>query len=33
MNLMGQLTKTKKDAHTLAVSAATERQAVLSNIA
>lgn len=33
MNLMEQLTKTKKDAHTLAVSAALERQAVLSNIA
>ena len=33
MNLTEQLTKTKKDAHTLAVSSAPERQAVLSNIA
>lgn len=33
MNLTEQLAKTKKDAHTLAVSSAPERQAVLSNIA
>lgn len=33
MDLMEQLAKTKKDAHTLAVSSAPERQAVLSNIA
>lgn len=33
MNLMEQLTKTKQAAYTLAVSAAPERQAVLSNIA
>lgn len=33
MDLMEQLAKTKKDAHTLAVSSAPDRQAVLSNIA
>ena len=33
MNLTEQLAKTKKDAHSLAVSSAPERQAVLSNIA
>lgn len=33
MDLMEQLAKTKKEAHTLAVSSAPERQAVLSNIA
>lgn len=33
MDLMEQLVKTKKDAHTLAVSSAPDRQAVLSNIA
>ena len=33
MDLMEQLAKTKKDAHTLAVSSALDRQAVLSNIA
>lgn len=33
MNLTEQLAKIKKDAHTLAVSSAPERQAVLSNIA
>lgn len=33
MNLTEQLAKTKKDTHTLAVSSAPERQAVLSNIA
>lgn len=33
MDLMEQLAKTKKDAHSLSVSSAPERQAVLSNIA
>ena len=33
MDLMEQLAKTKKDAHTLAVSSAPDRQEVLSNIA
>lgn len=33
MDLMEQLAKTKKEAHTLAISSAPERQAVLSNIA
>lgn len=33
MNLTEQLAKTKKEAHTLAVSSAPERQAVLANIA